>query len=208
MKNQLETFNFLRFLIFHPFKGFWDLKKERTNKITIALVLLALLFFFNILKHNYTGYLFNYKEIKDLNILLEAAKVILPFVLWSASNWCVTSLMDGEGSMKEIMIYSSVSLIPMIIFILPMIIVSNIVNLSEIEFYLYFNSLAVMWSGLLLFIGTMTIHQYSFKKTIQTIVLTIVGMGVIVFISVLFLNLINEVIAFFISVYREITFRI
>jgi len=45
-------------------------------------------------------------------------------------------------------------------------------------------------------------------KTIGSSLLTIVGMGVMVFIFVVFFSLISDSIAYFVSLYKEILFRV
>lgn len=84
---------------------------------------------------------------------------------------------------------------------------SNIITTEEQTFYTFFSSLAVFWAGGLIFLGTLVTHQYSVKKTILTSILSIVGMGVIIFITLIFFNLIQQMLGFAISLYKEIVFR-
>jgi hypothetical protein len=53
----------------------------------------------------------------------------------------------------------------------------------------------------------MMIHDYSFGKAVLSSLLTIVGMGVMVFVFVVFFSLISDATAYFISLYKEILFR-
>ena len=52
----------------------------------------------------------------------------------------------------------------------------------------------------------MITHQYSFKKTVLTCICTVVGMGIIMFIGLLFFNVIQQMITFFTTIYKEIRF--
>jgi Na+-transporting methylmalonyl-CoA/oxaloacetate decarboxylase gamma subunit len=52
------------------------------------------------------------------------------------------------------------------------------------------------------------VHDYSLLKTILSSLLTIVGMGVMVFIFVIFFSLVSDAVSYFISLYKEILFRI
>jgi len=60
----------------------------------------------------------------------------------------------------------------------------------------------------LILAGMMMVHDYSIGKTILSSLLTVVGMGVMVFIFVIFFSLISDAIAYFVSLYKEILFRV
>ena len=53
----------------------------------------------------------------------------------------------------------------------------------------------------------MVVHQYTFGKTILTAILIIVAMAVIVFLGLLFFNLISQLIGFVVELYWEISLR-
>jgi hypothetical protein len=194
-------------LIFHPFDGFWDLKHEKRGSLKAANVILVLLMITYILRRQFTGFLFNLNDLTKLNIYVEILSVLVPFGLWCVANWCLTTLMDGEGSMKDIWITTAYALVPIILINLPLILLSNVITIEEEAFYKFFAILSLVWSGGLLLFGTMTVHQYSFTKTVITCIAILVGMGVMIFIALLFLHLIQVILSFAVSIYREITFR-
>ena len=55
--------------------------------------------------------------------------------------------------------------------------------------------------------GLLVVHQYTLSKTIFTAILIVVAMAVIVFLGLLFFNLISQVFSFFVELYWEITLR-
>ena len=87
---------FGRYVAFHPMDGFWDLKRENRGSLRVALLFTGLLCVVMVAQRQLTGFLFNTANIKELNLLIEISKVLLPFGLWCISNWCVTSLMQGR----------------------------------------------------------------------------------------------------------------
>lgn len=208
MRELFKGLTYSLHVIIHPFDGFWDLKHEKRGGMKSALLILALLIATFILKRQYTGYLFNPDTFSRLNLLLELVRVILPFLLWCIANWCLTTLMDGEGSFKDIVIAMSYALTPLIVVNIPLIFLSRILTIEEGAYYNFFNGLASVWAGFLAVTGIMIVHQYSFRKTITTGILTIVGMGIIIFIGVLFFNLIQQILMTFYTIYREVYFRL
>jgi hypothetical protein len=196
------------YLIFHPFDGFWDLKYENRGSIKAASIIVALVVLSYVLRERYTGFLFNFNNVLEVNILTEIISVVLLFVLWTVANWCLTTLMDGKGSYVDIFIATAYSLTPLIIINLPLIIYSNFITIEEGAFYYFFLSLSVIWSGALIILGTMITHEYTMGKTLLTLPCIIVGMGLMVFIGLLFFSVIQKMAGFIYAIYKELVFRI
>lgn len=204
----LNSLKFSFYVIFHPFDGFWCAKREKKGDARSATIILFLIVVTYILIRQMTGFIFNYNEPKDLNILSETLSIVIPFLLWCVSNWGITTLMDGEGTLKDIYIASAYALVPLIILNVPMIVLSNVVTLEEGSIYYVINSFAVIWAAFLMFIGIMTIHQYTIGKTILTILIAVVGMAGIIFFGLLFFALIQQVINFGYVLYKEMALRL
>ena len=73
--------------------------------------------------------------------------------------------------------------------------------------YTYLDAFTMLWVGVLLLFGMMVTHDYSLGKGVLTAVLTVVGILVIIFISLLLMNLSTDALVFFQNIYDEIVFR-
>jgi hypothetical protein len=124
------------------------------------------------------------------------------------ANWSLTTLMDGKGKMFEIYMGVCYSLAPYVIINALMIILSQFITFEEGAIYWVLAGFSALWTGLLILSAMMMIHDYSLVKTILSSLLTVVGMGVMVFIFVIFFSLVSDAIAYFISLYKEILFRL
>lgn len=193
-------------VIFHPFNGFWELKREHRGSLAAALTFVGIFIMLTTFEKQTTGFLFNPVRLKDVNVIVDILTVTLIYVLWCVANWCLTSLMDGEGKMKDIFIAMGYAVLPMILIRLPMIALSLALTIEEGTFYYVLGSLSYIWTGILVFFGTMVTHQYSFKKTVLTCVFTVLGMAIIMFIGLLFFSVIQQMITFFTTIYKEIRF--
>ena len=100
------------------------------------------------------------------------------------------------------------SLTPYILIMNPITIISNFVTMEEGAFLVYFNYLAIAWAACLILVSVMQIHDYSLMKAILAIAFSIFGMLIIVFLIMLFFSLVSDAVAFFISIGKEILFRI
>ncbi|MDQ0111909.1 Yip1 family protein [Paenibacillus harenae] len=202
--------DFIKFplhLIVHPFDGFWDMKYDGKGKVRVALIILALVVLSVILQNQFAGFLVNYNDPRYLNSLMQLITIVFPFFLWCVSNWAITTLMDGEGKFKEIVMATGYALLPLVLIYVPMTIASRFMVQEETAFYYLFNSISTIWFIGLLFVGTMTVHQYSAFKTIVTMVLTVIVMGIIVFLGTLVMSMMQQIIEFIVNIYRELTFR-
>ena len=191
----------------HPFDGFFEMKRRKMGSIKISSVILVALIICFVIKQQLTGFIINNTDLSDFNIFNEAVKVLGPFALFCIINWCVTTLMDGEGKLKEIINCTATCLIPLTISIIPLTVLSNIITMEERAFYYVLLAVVVAYSLFLLLVGIMETHQYSFGKTLASIILTIIGMVITIFIILLFVNLINTLFDFCVKIYNEVVLR-
>lgn len=99
------------------------------------------------------------------------------------------------------------ALVPMALIYLPMTVASRFMVMEETAFYYLMLSVASLWFVALLFVGTMTVHQYTALKTIVTMALTVAVMGIIVFLGTLVASMAQQMIEFVVNIYRELSFR-
>jgi hypothetical protein len=203
--------DFLKFplhVIVHPFDGFWDMKFEGRGKISVALTVLALLVLTLILQKQFAGLLVNFVDPRTLNSLDDLQFTVLPFFLFCVANWSITTLMEGEGRFKEIVMATGYALLPIVLINLPLTLISRFMTQEETAFYWLMNSMASIWFIFLLFVGIMTVHQFTPGKAVLTLLLTVIAMGIVVFLGTLAFSLGLQIYWFIYDVYRELIFRI
>ena len=203
-----ESLRYALYVMTHPFDGFWDLTHEKRGSMAAANTLLILTFLTNIWSMRYTNFMFNDVRWERVNIWTEILGLLAPLLLYVVANWCLTTLFDGKGRMKDVYMGMCYSLTPYILIMNPITIISNFVTSEEGAFLIYFNYLALAWAGGLILVSVMQIHDYSLMKAILAIAFSAAGMMIIVFLIMLFFSLVSDAVAFFISVGKEILFRI
>ena len=200
-----EEFIYGFHVIYHPFDGYWDLKHEKRGSIkgaTLILVITILAFLYQALGK---GYLFN-PYYTGISFVMEIASVALPVALWVLSNWCLTTLFDGEGSLKDVYVTTCYALLPLPMMIVPATILSNVLTLDEQTLMTLLISIGFIWAGMLIFFGMMVIHDYSIGKNILTTIGAVVGMAFIMFVGILFTGLIQKVFYFGYNIYVELSY--
>ena len=195
------------YVIFHPFDGFWDIQHEKRGNLRSALIILAILLISAVASTPVTAYLFSESNRLESTFFRDLLNVLLPLILWCVANWCLTSLMDGKGSFKDIFISVCYAVIPLCFMMLPAALLTNALSLDEATIITYMMNIAYVWTGILIVASSMTVHSYSFGKNIMVCLLTIVGMAIILFLAMLFLSVSNRMISFIGSLISEISIR-
>lgn len=206
MSRELIKYPF--YVALHPFKGFWDVKYEGKGNLKLALIILFLLAVVNTLKRQFGGFIVNTANPNELNSLNELIFIVLPFVLFCIGNWAITTLMDGEGKFEEIITVTAYSLLPLLVIYSITTPISNIITIEEAPIYFLVETTAMLWFLGLLFVGIMTVHQYSVGKTVATFIITAIVMGVVLFLGLLFFSLLQQLITFIVTIYKELIYRI
>ncbi|MBE6692805.1 MAG: hypothetical protein E7586_05750 [Ruminococcaceae bacterium] len=193
-------------IIFHPFDGFWDLKHEKRGSVRGAIFWLAITCLTFVYQSLGKSYLQN-PEGSSMSILLSIVSILAPVILWVIANWCITTLFEGEGSFKDVFIATCYSLVPLPMLIIPSVIVSNVMTLTELQLVTLIEGFAFAWLFMLVYFGMMVTHDYSLGKNFITTICSIIGVAFIIFLAGLFTALIAKVIGFFYQLYIELSYR-
>ena len=193
-------------VIYHPFDGFWDLKHEKRGSVRGAITILGLVilsFYYNSIGR---GYLLNPTGSYS-TIFEQAGSVILPLALWVVSNWCLTTLFEGEGTFKDVFVATCYSLFPLVLTLIPATLLSNVVTSAETGIISLLVGLGYVWTGLLIFFGAQTTHDYTLGKNIAMTLATILGMAIVMFIGILFTSLVSNMVSFVTNIIVELQYR-
>lgn len=202
-----KTLKYSLHIIVHPFDGFWDLIHEKRGSLAAANAILIAVLLVKIWREQYTNFMFILYQPESFNILMCCLEFLIPILIGCLSNWCLTTLFDGKGTLKNIYMAVCYSLTPYVLLQLPMIFISNIVTLEEGVFWSYINTFSGIWIAVLILSAMMMVHDYTLGKALFAAAATAVGMLIIIFIILLFFSLISDGFAYFISLYKEIAFR-
>ena len=203
-----ESFRYAFHVITHPFDGFWDLAHENRGSLAVANTFFLLFLAVRVLKLMCTSFQFISAPVQHINVFEEAASLALPFLVLCLANWAMTTLFDGKGRFKDIYIAMCYALLPYILIQSVMILVSNMITFEEGSIYTVMLGVSLVWCAFLVFVGLMEVHDYSPGKTLVFIVVTVVGACVILFLVLVFFSLLSDAIGYFVSLYREIVYRL
>jgi hypothetical protein len=203
-----KTLKYALYVSVHPLDGFWDLSHEKRGSYGAANIIIALAVLVEILRLTLTSFQFVTVNMEYFNAVIVAMRILLPVFLWTVANWSLTTLMDGKGRMGEIYMAICYALTPYVIINAGIIVLSQFITFDEGAVYWVLAGFAMLWTGILILSAMMMVHDYSMIKTLLSSLLTVIGMGVMVFIFVVFFSLVSDAVAYFVSLYKEILFRV
>ena len=202
------SFKYGFYVIVHPFDGFWDLVHEQRGSLMAAHAWLFLFLLTYVTRLMLTNFQFITAPLQYINIYEQCGSLLFPFLILCLSNWALSTLFDGKGRFEDIYMAMCYALVPYVIIQLPMILISHMISFDEAAYYSVLASVSVIWCVFLAFVGLMQVHDYSPGKTLVFLFFTIFGALVILFLMLVFFSLLSDAIGFFVSLYREVAFRL
>ena len=155
----------------------------------------------------YSGFMFVLFNKSTYNAIFVVLSTIGFAVLFAIVNWAMSTLFEGKGTFKQVLIVVCYSYLPTIFYLLFYTIFSNVFTPDE---GLLLNVVYVVCTALryiILCIGMMTIHEFGFFKFIGIVILTLIGMLIVVFVAFMVVILIQQMFSFIGTIIQEIRYR-
>lgn len=187
-----------------PSDVFYDVKfhlKVRTRTAILLLIMFTLINIFG--DYFIRGYLFRSNTLDNMNFAFELLKWGLIIILFVIGNSLVSSLQNGEGFFRDILIGTSLAFAPIILFKLPVDVLSNFLTYNEGYIYNVLNSFLWLWSGFNLIFMIKEMHNYRVKELILNIFLTIIAVVILVLLYLVLYILAMQFFEFFIGLIKE-----
>jgi len=204
----LSEKQWVKHAVFHPLEGFEDMRWKKSGSLRISFVIVALFFVGTVIQDRLYGFHFRDTYDKLFNIIPYIVKSIVIFAAWVVGNWSVCTLLDGEGTLRRICVFSSYALIPYVASLYITTLMSHFLINDEGVFISCVHYAGLIWSAVLLFSAVKTAHQYTFLKTAAAILLTAAAMLIMMFLLVLVMSLFQKVGLFIYSIYTELQYRL
>ena len=184
----------------------WELKYD--GQWIAVPILLTLAVIVRLVTIEVTAYEFTTIEPADTNLILELAKVVVPWVTWVIAGYGVASIFYGEGTFKNVAVASAFAMVPYILLEAEYTwLFSHILSLDEKVIYYAGQSLITFWMLLLFFMQLKVIHDFSLAKSVVVGAVSLLGMIVLWVLIALTYLLTLQMIQFFVEIGYEFVTR-
>jgi hypothetical protein len=133
--------------------------------------------------------------------------VLLMILIWNAANYLVSTISDGEGRVRDVVIGSAYSLFPYALFALPIALLSNVLTTNEAFIYSFSMNIVYFWTGLMLFFMVKEIHNYEFMETVRNVLVTLFTMALFVLTGYILYILFSQFFDFVTAILQELRLR-
>jgi tetratricopeptide (TPR) repeat protein len=205
----IDDFVFMFRFIKKPADSFYYIKTNERGSLRFALLIYLWIVIIRILSLYVTAFVFSpFTSVSFIPIENEIILTLGLIVLWNAANYLVSTISDGEGRVRDVVIGTAYSLFPYVLFALPIALISNVLTLNEVFLYTFSLNLMWAWVVILLFIMVKEIHNYTFWETVRNVLITLFTMALFVLIGYILYVLFNQLFDFVSAVVQEIQLRL
>ena len=201
-------------MLFHPIVVSEHIKRQRGDakfkRLTVILVLsiLALALGVNIFSIYFTHYPLATVSVRKANLLLECGKLFVPVLTWVLASYAMTTILDGATKIGEAMLYNALALVPYVLFTVPAVLLSRTMDGGQAGLYFVMTGGLLLWVALLMVVGIKEMNEYTIRKTLLVVLLTVFTMAVIWATAVLLFTISSQFVTMIREVYYEIIYRL
>jgi len=203
----VRTLQLMLKTMFRPAEGFWDLKVDKKGSPLIGVVLMLLVFAVRVFDIELKSYQIANVDPKDVSLFLEIARIFGVWIVWGVANYGVGAIFEGEGFFRDVMMSAAYSMGPYLLFTWPLTLLTHILTRSEKSYIDFFFNIAVYWSLALVILSVRHIHNFNFRVTATTTILSVFGMFIIVGVLGLMWVLTDQLVTFIQEMVIEIAIR-
>ena len=187
--------------------SYYALRRESKGSVLSATVLYAVFAVVNVSSAFVTGFLFSTVDPTTFSLGMNLVTLFAPLFLWVLANYLVSSISDGEGRLRDVYTGTVYALAPLIIFLLPLSLVTRALTLNERFVWDFGMNILLAWSGLNLFLMVKEVHGYRVGETVRTILVTLFAMAIFALAAFVLYILVDQVRDFVYSIVQEVRIR-
>lgn len=195
------------YMIRHPIDCFYDLKHGTRGGVLSAGVLYITAFAVYMVSRGYTSFVFGGGLSRWQNPFLIGLIVVLPVCLFVIGSYLISSIHDGEGTIKNVYIAVGYAFVPYIFYTPFLIVFSHVLTHKEGFTYNFIQLLILGYTLLLMFLSVKEIHCYAPGKTVANLLLTLFFMVIAILASIILYILWKELVSFLLELFEEVRYR-
>lgn len=194
------------YILFHPKDGFQEMRANKKGSLAVASVIILLWLGVELFYRTFTDYDMNTFDPESTSLFRVCVITVMMYLMTCVSNWCFCTLLDGKGRIKDILVVGAYSLVPYIIVRFVTVLLSRVLVGDEQIFLTYGIVVSEIWCLITILAGLQEIHEYSLKKVLFSLLLTVVGIIIMLFLSFMFIMLLGQLYYFITTIIFELRY--
>lgn len=193
--------------VFHPFEGAKQIRYYNNGSMRLATLLMVLYFLTTVILEMYEGFMYNLFDKSTYSAAFSLIRTFGIVLLWTVVNWAMSTLFQGKGKMKHVYIVTCYALLPQILNNILVTLLSNVLSPEEALVITAISFVCTALTAIMLCVGIMTVHEYGFFKFLVMAIIVVLAMLVAVFVILMMYVLIQQLVTFISTIYKEVTYR-
>ncbi|MBR3108871.1 MAG: hypothetical protein IKH30_17055 [Clostridia bacterium] len=191
----------------NPYDCCYGIKHEGRAGYVSAVLILVICFALSVISKYFSGFLFKTVLEGQFEVLNDGITFFCAWLLLVICCYLVCTIKDGEARFKDLFIGSAYILAPMIVFLPIRILLTNALTYNEAFFITLIDVISYGWTGLLILLMIMYLNDYSFRRTLSIVILTLFTVLVTVALLFVIYVLIVQLVNFISGIYGEVVYR-
>ncbi|TAH64586.1 MAG: tetratricopeptide repeat protein [Anaerolineaceae bacterium] len=169
----------------HPIDQYYNLRVNRSGSALGATIIYILLFILYMAYQTSKGFIYQFSDIEDMDINAIVIGFLSILALVIICNYLVTSIKDGDGSLKQVYMIPAYGMLPAMVSMLTVIIMSHFLTQNEAFILTIVMIIGVVWSIINIFLGFQTVHDYTSGETVVSLIITAMFIVIVTIISLI-----------------------
>ena len=188
----------------HPIDRYYDIRVGKHGSPLTALIIYIIFFGIYMLYTVGKGFIYQYQKVEDMDMGAVVVGFFAILILFIICNYLVTSITDGDGTIKQIYMIPAYGLMPAMIAMLITTGLSYFLTYNESFILTVIMIIGVGWSVAVIFEGLATVHDYDFKSTVISLIITAVFILIAVVVVLVVIIMWDQLSDFLITLGKEI----
>lgn len=188
----------------HPLDRYYDIRVKKKGTVLGASIIYLFLFIIYMLNKTSKAFIYQYDAVEDMDINAIVIGFFVIIILFVVCNYLVTSIKDGDGSFKQVYMIPAYGIMPYMTALLFITVMSYGMTYNETFLLSIIKYVGLVWSIIIIFLGFMTVHDYTFKETLISLIITAVFMIIAAIVALVIIIMWEQLWTFLKTVGEEV----
>lgn len=193
----------------HPVDGFEGIRYENQGSYTDMVLVMLLYTAVSVASEYATSFIFRGGSSLDLINPFETILFsLIPWLVMCVVNYGVTTIMYGEGRLRDVFIAGAYCHVPWMIALLPLHALTHVLTLNEQSLWNLANTILMILVVFLVYFAIKGIHGFHPVKAFVVFFITVVGVAAVAMLFILVYALTSQLFTFIAQLVKELSYLV